>query len=160
MTAWRLPLQGNPGLALFVIQRMREWDRREIFATPAFEPTDTGLLDMVMAAGDVSWVAGRDMEPIAVFGCTELWPGVWSMWMFATPSINKVGLSVTKFVKRSIIPALQKAGAHRLQCRSMEGHEEAQRWLATLGASREGTERGLGTQGEDFHVFTWAVGGR
>lgn len=157
--AWILPLQQHPGFAFYVVQRMRDWDRREIFATPRFEPTDTGFLEAVLAAGEVAWVAGDEMEPIAVFGCTELWAGVWSMWFFATSEINKVGLSVTKFVKRSIIPELLRAGAHRLECRSMEGHQEAQRWLATLGAEKEGTERRLGTKGEDFHVYTWPCGG-
>jgi hypothetical protein len=156
---WLLPMSEHPGLVMFVIQRMRDWDRREIFATPRFQPTDEGLLEAIMAAGDVSWIAGDGEEPIAVFGCTELWSGVWSMWFFATDTLNKIGLSVTKFVRRSIIPSLLQGGAHRLECRSMDGHAEAQKWLGTLGAVREGTLQGYGRDREDFHVYVWPAGG-
>ena len=50
---------------------------------------------------------------------------------------------------------LWEGGAHRLECRSMEGHVEAQRWLETIGATREATLHGYGREGEDFHVYTW-----
>lgn len=155
---WLLPLQEHPGLALHVIERMRDWDRREIFATRAADSEIT-LLTSVLDTGDVSWVAGNGLEPIAAFGCAPLWSGVWSMWFFATNELSEIGLSVTKFVIRSIIPRLFEGGAHRLECRSMDGHEDAHRWLVTLGAHREGTLRGYGRNREDFHVYAWLAGG-
>jgi hypothetical protein len=151
---WTLPCEGNEGLVLYVIGRMRAWDRREIFATRDGD-SDLDLLEAVMASGDVSWIAGRDEEPIAVYGCRPMWPGVWSMWLFATDNLGRIGKSVTQHVRTVIVPGLFREGARRLECRSMEGHTDAQRWLLHLGAVREGTNRAFGRDGEDFHVYVW-----
>ena len=145
----------RPNAVRHVIEHMREWDRREIFATKFFDREEEQLLEAVMAAGPVSWVAYSELEPVAVFGCAPMWPGVWSMWFFATDSLHKIGLGVTKLIIRYIVPMLWEGGAHRLQCHSMEGHVEAQRWLETIGASRETTLRAFGRDGQDFHVYVW-----
>lgn len=148
------PLSRGP--LLHVAENMREWDRREIFATRGDD--DVGaLVDGAMACGPVSWLAGHRLyrEPIAAFGCAPLWPGVWSMWFFATNNLRTIGLSTTRLIVRDIIPMLWREGAHRLECRSMEGHVEAQDWLATLGAKREGTLKAYGKGREDFHVYVW-----
>jgi hypothetical protein len=62
---------------------------------------------------------------------------------------------VTKLIVRDIVPMMWDGGARRLECRSMEGHVEAQRWLETIGARREATLKAYGREGEDFHVYTW-----
>jgi hypothetical protein len=138
-----------------IIENMREWDRREIFATKFYGMEAEQLHEAVINTGPVSWIAYHQLEPIAVFGCAPMWPGVWSMWFFATDNIHKIGLGVTRLIIRYIVPMLWDGGAHRLECRSMEGHVEAQRWLDTLGARREATLLKYGRQGEDFHVYTW-----
>lgn len=143
----------NIDTVTFVATHMRAWDRREIFAT-RFDGELEPFIQDVMRAGPVSWVAG-DGLPIAAFGCRPLWPGVWSMWFFATDEISKIGLSVTRLIIKGILPMLWDAGAHRLECRSMDGHTEAQEWLETLGARREGTAKAYGRDGEDFHVYVW-----
>lgn len=139
----------------YVIDNMREWDRREIFATRWDGREAETLLNAVLATGPISWVAYDGDEPVAVFGCAPLWRGVWSMWFFATDKLPNIGLGVTKLIIRYIVPMLWDGGAHRLQCHSMEGHVEAQRWLETLGAKRETTLRAYGRDGEDFHVYVW-----
>lgn len=154
---WTLPLDGNEGLALFVIERMRDWDRREVFAT-RFDDDETALLrEMSVGAlhGQQAWIAGRDDCPVAVYGHLPLWPGVWSMWLVATDNFRSIGKSMTRQVRDVILPALFGAGAHRLECRSMEGHSDAHRWLELLGARREATHRGYGRGGEDFHLYVW-----
>jgi RimJ/RimL family protein N-acetyltransferase len=102
----------------------------------------------------IGWVAGRE-EPIAAFGCYLMWPGVYSMWLFATDSFPQIGISITKLIVRQILPMLWENGAHRLEARSMEGHHDAQAWLEVIGARREATLRAYGRGGEDFHVYTW-----
>ncbi|API60531.1 hypothetical protein BSL82_15610 [Tardibacter chloracetimidivorans] len=136
-----------------IVTHMREWDHREIFATSFSEDPD-GMVESVMSTGAVSWVAGLK-EPIATWGAAPCWPGVWSLWMFATDDFRQIGLSVTKFIRRTMIPTLWADGAHRLECRSMEGHVEAQRWLGALGAQRECTLKRYGKNGDDFHIYTW-----
>jgi hypothetical protein len=151
---WVENIHDRPDLVLPVVLSMREWDRREIYAN-RFDENPLKLADEAVAMGqNAGWVAGLE-EPIAAFGCFEMWPGVWSMWLFATDDFPQIGLSVTKLITRQIVPTLWEVGAHRLEARSMEGHHDAQRWLEVIGAEREGTLKGYGKGGEDFHVYTW-----
>jgi RimJ/RimL family protein N-acetyltransferase len=150
---WLHKAHDDPAGVHHVAHNMREWDRREIFAT-RFDDDSSALADIALASTRVSWVAGID-APIAAFGCSPMWPGVWSMWLFATDDFRHIGFPVTKLIVRSIVPMLFEAGAHRLEARSMEGHEDAQRWLEVIGAQREATLHGYGRDGQDFHVFTW-----
>lgn len=150
---WLGNLRNHAGALPHIVENMREWDRREISAmriggSLLAVPTECIRL------GEIAWVAG-DERPIAAFGCAPLWEGVWSMWLFATDEFNKIGIFVTRFVLRAIIPQLWASGAHRLECRSMEGHEDAQRWLELIGAKREGTLFEYGRGREDFHVYAW-----
>ena len=144
----------SPKLVRHVARNLREWDRFEIFATRSDDDPDA-LAAAACATGPIAWVAGLDTTPIAAFGCAPMWSGVWSMWLFATDEFGRIGISVTRLVVRSIIPMMVQAGAHRLEARSMEGHTNAQAWLEVIGASREGTLRGYGRDGQDFHVYTW-----
>ena len=137
----------------WVAANMREWDRREIYATRLDDSVDAFVSD-VMRAGPIFWTAGIEL-PIAVFGVAPMWRGVWSMWFFATNEIDKIGLGATRLIVRDIVPMMWGLGAHRLECKSMEGHTEAQRWLATLGARRESTQARYGRNGEDFHTYVW-----
>ena len=153
--SWSLPLRyGDRMLASSIVGKMREWDRREIFATRANDDTEQ-FLDDVMNAGPVKWIAGREDLPIAIYGCKQMWPGVWSMWFFATDNFGQIGLSVTRRIVRSIVPMLFANGAHRLECRSMEGHDDAHKWLEQLGASYESTLKGYGRGGEHFRAYAW-----
>ena len=139
--------------ALHVIDNMREWDRREIFATRTGED-NIQLLEDVLNLPGPAWMASKG-GPIALFGCAPLWPGVWSMWFFATDNLHQIGIGVTRVIIKAIVPMLWEGGAHRLECRSMEGHTQAQDWLEVIGARRECTLARFGREGEDFHVYVW-----
>jgi hypothetical protein len=143
-----------PELALPVIRGMREWDRAEIFA---MQPDDdlTRFTEMVQAFGPAAWISGVGYEPIACFGAYQAFPGLFEMWMFATDNINSIGKSMTKAVRDVIVPHLFACGARRLECRSMEGHVEAQRWLETVGARRESSAPEFGRGGQTFHTYVW-----
>lgn len=151
---WLERISDNPGAVFKVALNMREWDKREIYANRFDDDPMAVARQAIQMGGDVGWVAGLE-EPIAAFGCYLMWPGVWSMWLFATDDFQRIGLSVTKLVKRQILPMLWQAGAHRLEARSMDGHLDAQSWLEVIGARREATLKGYGRAGENFHVFTW-----
>lgn len=146
--------QRAPEAIAHIVMNMRDWDRRELFALRrSDDPAD--LVSDVLAMPGPFWIAGKDV-PIAAFGCMPLWPGVFSMWMFATDDFRQIGLGVTKLVVRSILPTLWSGGAHRLECYSMEGHVDAQRWLEKIGAKREATLRDYGRGLEDYHVYRWS----
>ena len=154
---WTIQAQKEPELVSYVARNMREWDRREIFATRVDDDPEN-LVHDVARCGPITWVAGRDSDPIAAFGCAPLWPGVWSMWLFATDKFGDIGISMTRLVTKAIVPMMIEAGAHRLEARSMEGHTDAQRWLEVIGARREGTLARYGRNKEDFHVYAWDCG--
>jgi len=140
--------------ALFVAERMREWDHREIYATRWTEDPRVVAMDCA-GAGSFSWCAGLE-KPIAVIGAIPTWPGVWSVFMFATDDFRRISFSLTKFVKRVMIPALRQTGAHRAECCSIEGHEIAHRWLELLGAKQEGpTIEDYGRNRESFRRYVW-----
>ena len=143
----------NRADVLRVADNMREWDRKEIYAT-LWTDDAAEFTEYVMAtAGEFSWVGGLDGVPIACFGARNSWPGVWTAWMFATDDLPKIGLGLSRFVRNNIIPTLRKSGSHRMHAYSMEGHVDAHNWLRLLGADIECTHHGFGRGGEDFHVF-------
>ena len=153
---WVERIDERPELVLPIAENMREWDKREIYAT-RYDECPEGVADAVMHTGDLAWTAGLD-KPIVAFGCAEMWPNVYSMWLFATDDFGRIGISMTKLIVRTIVPLLFEAGAHRLEARSMEGHDDAQRWLEVIGAKREATLKGYGRERQDFHVYTWERG--
>lgn len=138
---------------LYVADNMREWDRREVFAT-RWDDNAAELVDVIMAGGEFGWVAGEDL-PIAAFGAVPTWQGNWQVWMFATDRWPEVALGVTRFIKKVMIPALEEAGCHRAECRSMEGHEVAHKWLESLGADKESELPNYGRNGETFYLYRW-----
>lgn len=151
---WLKRITDNPGLVYPVAMNMRDWDAREIFANRFHDDREQIARDAVRMGETVGWVSGLE-RPIAAFGCFQMWPGVWSMWLFATDEFRHIGISMTKLIVRHIVPMLWNAGAHRLEARSMEGHHDAQRWLEVIGARREGTLKGYGRDGQDFYVYAW-----
>lgn len=149
---WARPV--NIRDAVFVAENMREWDRREIFATHWRGEDAFAVARDTVACGSFGWVLGLD-RPIAVLGAYPMHPHVWSVHMYATDDFRQIGISATRFVRRVMIPALVAADLRRAQCLSMEGHTDSHRWLEALGAKRESVLREYGRDGEDFVMFRW-----
>jgi len=142
--------------AHYVAANMRAADAREIFAT-RHDNDRARLAEGAAALAPCAYVAGEG-EPIACIGATEMWPGVWQAWMFATDRFADIGLPLTRWVIRDMIPGLIRAGAHRAHCYSIEGHDRAHRWLEALGFVHEATHQGYGRNGEAFRVYARGVG--
>lgn len=144
--------------AIFVCRNLRAADVRELEATRFGElDRDELAVEIVRTwGGTYGWVVfDADGEPTAIFGATNPWPGMFSAFMVATDNFPRVGLGLTKFVKRIFIPHLLSRG-HRVEARSIEGHDHAHKWLRALGATVEARHFNYGRQGEDFLVFTLA----
>jgi hypothetical protein len=145
---------GDRDALIHICANMREWDRREIYAT-RWNDDPAALADECLSAGDFAYIFGTD-EPIGIIGAVPLWPGVWSVFLFGTDNVKHVGLPLTKWVKRVMMPTLiEDMGCHRAECRSIEGHTDAQSWLEHLGVRRESSLPGYGRNGEDFWVYAW-----
>ena len=137
----------------YVVKHMRDYDRAEIFAT-RWDDNEDSLVADTLAAGPMSWVLGRE-RPIACWGAQELWPGMWTVWMFATDEFKQVASALTKFVLCQEIPQLVDRGIQRAECKSMAGHDVAHRWLERLGAVREATHENYGRGRETFYTYAW-----
>ena len=149
-----------PEGVLHIASNMRESDRAEIFATRwSASPIDLAE-DLVRIPGP-KWVAWDTVAgPVATYGAMPMWPGVWSLYCFATDYFPQVAWYVTRHIRRVMMRSLAIAGAHRAEARSIVSHTEAHAWLERLGAHREATLKGYGKGGEDFILFAWAVESR
>lgn len=140
---------------LYVADNMREIDKKEVFATMwGDNPSD--LAETIVSKDGFGWIAsGNDNLPIAAFGAIACWPGVWQVWMFATDRWPEVAMDVTRFIRRIMIPAIKSTDWIRAECRSIDGHHVAHRWLESLGAKREASLAMFGKGGDTFHVYSW-----
>jgi hypothetical protein len=141
----------------YICANLRERDRVEIFATRWGLDTDELALD-TFNAGEFQWIAYKNSQPVAVVGATPMWPKVWSAFAYGTDRWPEVALSLTKLVKRVIIPTLEASGAHRVQCYAYEGHDDARQWLEALGASAENLIEDYGQNQERFVLYRWRQG--
>ncbi len=148
-----------------IVRNLREWDRREIFAT-RWNDDPLALVDDCLAAvnipGAVSFLAwGASERPVAAFGAYPISPGCFRVWLFGTDAFATIGKRLTLSVRRSIFPGLVRAGMRRAECMSMEGHTEAHAWLESLGGVREsGPLLDRGRNGETFFLYAWRASDR
>ena len=137
----------------YVCNNLRADDAAEVFALSNHDNPNLLAQEVIGYWGELMWVAKLHGEPVALFGALNMWPGVWSAWLIATDEFPAVGLSVTKFIHREVIPLLKEKGAHRCEARSMSTHTWSHEWLKSLGAVEEATLIGYGKGKEDFLVY-------
>ena len=140
-----------------VAESMRAADRRELFATRRDEDP-AAIAAELMATSALGAVVASRRKPfaaVAVICGREMWPGVWSMGLFATDRWPEVVIETYRYLTRELGPELRRLGAHRLECHSLAEHASAHRLLARLGAVREAEVPGFGRRGEDFVRYAW-----
>lgn len=144
---------------LYVAENMREWDKREIYAS-RFTDDPHDLAESTCLTGGISFIVKTDDgEPVVVFGAIPIGPTFWNAWMFCTDKFDSVAIELYKYIKRVVIPGILSTGAVRAECRSMVGHSDAHRWLESLGFKYEGRNVMLGKHGEDFLLFAFTQTG-
>jgi hypothetical protein len=102
-----------------------------------------------------AYVAEIDGNPEAAFGAGELRSGLWIIWCWGSKRMGRCVPRITKFCLESLMPDVLDAGALRGEARPMASNASAIRWLERLGATRQGTLRNYGKNGEDFELFEW-----
>src|SRR5690242_671481 len=115
----------NSADLMTVGDNMRLADRREIVATRFDDDIAALVADLLESAPVGAIVAAGDGAPVAALGGIEMWPGNWSVWMFATDRWPEVAAETTRFVRRVLLPALHRLGLRRGECRSALTHEVA-----------------------------------
>lgn len=140
-----------------ICRHLRAADAAEIFATRWDDDPDDLADEMLRRPLGLVDMAVRDAEPVALVGAVPAWPGVWSVLAFGTDKWDKVAVTLTRHVRRFLIPALVGAGAHRAHCFSAAEHHTAHAWLTrSLGARRGPDLPNFGKNGETFVVFEWS----
>jgi len=138
--------------AAFVARRLRKWDAKEIMPLIRGGAEDLAL---IAASSHYGRAALCDGEPVAILGASEVTPTLWQVFMFATDKWPKVALSVTRHIRKQMIPVIYDAGANRAECRSHADYKWAHRWLQTLGARQEAEFKEYGPQRETYLLFAW-----
>jgi len=138
----------------YVARHMRQKDHDEVFACRWNDEVDRLVEDSCWFK-ELAWNAFYKDEPVAALGLSPVRPGVYTCWLYATDKFDKISISLTKFAKSVMIPAMIERHAHRVYCYSMEGHDQAQRWLDHLGVKREHEAKGYGRAGETFFCHVW-----
>jgi hypothetical protein len=94
-------------------------------------------------------------EAVCIGGFVMARPNVVTLLFFATDDFPKIGLGITRFIRKNLFPKLIDAGAHRFEAVSLATHAEAHAWLGALGLLVEtGPMLGYGRSGEAFIQFS------
>jgi len=142
---------------------MRERDYEEISCLTYAENREelAGVLAETWSKIETTITCGtKEDGPIAILTYIPLRYGVWSFGMFATDKFGKIGTQLTRLILKRIIKALNEAGAHRVECQSIEGYDEVHNWLQFLGLKKESLVRGFGRNGENFITFAYVKDGK
>lgn len=146
----------TPAAVRSVIGRLRAADRQELDAQSYGYNEDEIIRIILGYAGPFNFCASRDPQrPVALIGALPMWPGVWSVWMLATDDFPLIALSLTRWVRTRMIPALVESGAHRAECRLPAANRGACRWLELVGGRQESILKRYGRGQEDFCCYVW-----
>lgn len=104
-----------------------------------------------------SWVATVNGQPAAVFGFQPFTTPVWIAFALGTRRITRAIPAITRWCW-SQEQRLIDAGVRRLEARTIEGHDQAHRWLERLGCSRVCELPDHGRNGELFYLYAWHLG--
>lgn len=137
-----------------IARTMRAADRSEIFAT-RFDDDPVALIADLLAGDPIGATLAADDVPVAALGATEMWPGNWSVWMFATDRWPGVARAATRLAREVMRPALIRLGGRRAECRSAAHHTTAHRWIGHLGGTVEAVYPAYGRAGETFIGFVF-----
>lgn len=146
----------RPSLELIehVTTNMREPDRTEVFAT-RWDDDPKAYAEELLPFNGFMWCAVRDGTPCSLWGAVPLWPHNWAAFAFGTKEWPRVVLTMTKHMRRFMMPALHRAKAYRVSAVTHSEYKEAHRWLESFGAVREQTMPYYGKGGEAFFTYVW-----
>lgn len=149
--------QARPEDIYEVAVTMRARDYEEI---SCLHPTDTrrdlatALVRRYGGRPDVLCGFWRN-APVCIGGFIEVRPRVVSMMLFATDDFPRIGLGITRFTTKEMMPRLEAAGVHRFEAASLANYDEVHAWLRLLGLEAETAPlRNFGKNGESFVMFS------
>lgn len=149
----------TPANIVDVARRMRDRDFTEFSAVSEAENREQ-LAEQLLARyghrGDA--ICASLDRPVAIGAMVLARPGVATLMFFATDEFRRIALPLTRWIKWELFPRYREADVHRIECASIEGHDEAHRWIELLGLRREAVMPGYGKGQETFHQFAMVKG--
>lgn len=142
------------GAIKYIIQNCRARDRAEIEALYGLQFTLECAPAWASSACLVE-IFDHNGQPAAFVAAHRVTETVCQLSMIATEDWRHVAASVIKWAKREGMPALYAQGFKRAECRSIEGHPEAIRFLMHLGFEVEAYVKSYGRNAEDFIQFAY-----
>jgi RimJ/RimL family protein N-acetyltransferase len=109
---------------------------------------------MSNANPDYSWTGVADGKIVAIFGVSELWPGVADLWMIPSVHINKHAMAVVRGAKAVIDKAVDDFETRRLQITVREDNQIAYRFARALGFDVECLMKSYGPEGADYYLMS------
>lgn len=101
-----------------------------------------------------NWVASLNGQPIAAFGFQPVTTPVWQAWALGTRRMTRAIPAITRWCLDQE-QRLIDAGVRRVEARTIEGHDQAHRWLERLGCARVCELPDHGRDGELFYLYAW-----
>lgn len=142
----------------FVCRHMRPWDEREFMALSNANSRAELAEHLTARFPNYPDLYGFycDDDPVGVGAMVQARPGVVTIGFLATDDFPKIALPIAKWVRRTLFPQYREAGVHRIECVSIEGHDEAHKWIRMCGLKQEAPPfRGYGRGGESYCQFSW-----
>lgn len=150
-------VDANRELLRHVAVNMRDRDYEE-FSAASWARSREELADAlasVYGGREDVWVAcSDDGVPVAVGGVIQLRPNVITLLFYSTPRMSDVFMYVTRLFKTKLLPAMEQAGAHRVECITLETNESAHRWLRLLGLKKEAEHKFFGREGQTYLTYS------
>jgi hypothetical protein len=146
----------TPENVRYVAERMRTSDYRE-FSALSHARNRAEMTDMLVdvygnhPSGICAYL--HDV-PVAAGAMVEGRPNVMTLMFFATDDFPKIALPLTRFIMKNLFEKYRAEGVHRIECVSIDGYDEAHRWIKLLGLHHEAVFPGFGKNGEAFHQFS------
>lgn len=125
-----------------VASHLREADRVELAVSRDPDQWEQLVLDVL---GTLQCKAALvDDHPALAFGAKLVAPTTVTVWGFGTDEARLAGGTVTRYVRRRMIPLLRQIGITRAQCAVHVDNAISRRWLAVLGFRPEAPVPGMG----------------
>jgi hypothetical protein len=136
---------------LHVAKNLRGDDVKELSATRNLaQPT---WLATSAHAAKYKRIAYFDNEPVFAFGMSMIKPGLGQAWGFGTEKSHLVTRTVTKFIRKTMVPEMLSMGLTAAQAIGHPDNQVSRRWLSHLGFREIANLSGIGAGGQDLILW-------
>lgn len=152
----------TPRTVRYVARNMREKDVVEFLPLLWADTKAEMVEELTEAYGEhpaVLCAYDGAYTPVAIGGLIQNRPGVAALLFYATDQFPKIAHALTRTIIKTIFPHYQSLGVRRIECVSLEGYDEAHRWIQVLGLTPESVLPQFGKGGETYRSFALLSGG-